>query len=103
MGVYAGSLIRRGRARSQPPRSPVASCCLADNTDTQNHDPSTPRDHCFDSGELGEYLGLSIRSIDRLRLSGAISYRCFGHQIRFAPEDIDQFLAQSRVAEGASS
>jgi predicted DNA-binding transcriptional regulator AlpA len=72
------------------------------NLDTGNHDPSAPRTRCLDSEELGEFLGLSVRSIDRLRQSGALTYLRLGNQtIRFAPEDIAEFVAKSRVVEGA--
>ena len=74
------------------------------NLDSAHHDPTLPVARCLDSQQLGEYLGLSVRSIDRLREGGAISYlRIGGGSIRFAPEDVVAFIAQSRVVEGASS
>jgi excisionase family DNA binding protein len=71
--------------------------------DNQNLHTSALHIRFLDTEELGEYLGLSGRTIDRLRQTGAISYRRFGHQIRFSPEDIAEFVAKSRVVDGASS
>jgi excisionase family DNA binding protein len=72
------------------------------NADNTNNHTSTPSTRCLDTEELGEYLGLSGRTIDRLRQTCAISYRRFGSQVRFSPEDIAEFVAQSRVVEGAA-
>ena len=56
---------------------------------------------CIDSDELGEVLGLSSRTIDRLREAGAITYRRFGkNQIRFAPEDVAEYIERCRVIGG---
>jgi excisionase family DNA binding protein len=73
------------------------------NADIANNHTSTPSTRCLDTEELGEYLGLSGRTIDRLRQTGALSYRRFGSQVRFSPEDIAEFVSKSRVLEGASS
>jgi excisionase family DNA binding protein len=67
--------------------------------DNANNHTSTSSTHCLNTEELGEYLGLSGRTIDRLRQTGALTYRRFGSQIRFAPEDVAAFVAQSRVLD----
>jgi excisionase family DNA binding protein len=82
---------------------PKAHAVYVQNTDNTNNRPSSSSTRCLDTEQLGEHLGLSGRTIDRLRQTGAISYRRFGHQIRFAQEDVAEFLAQSRVVEGVSS
>ena len=74
------------------------------NLDSGPHDLTLPVARCLDSQELAEFLGVSVRSLDRLREAGAISYlRIGGGSIRFAPEDVARFIAKSRVAEGAES
>jgi hypothetical protein len=72
-------------------------------TDIENHDTPAPINHCLDSEGLGVYCGLSIRSIDRLRQKGELSYRRFGSQVRFAPQDVAEFIAKCRVVERAES
>jgi hypothetical protein len=45
--------------------------------------------------ECAKALGLSVVSLDRLRLTGKIHARKFGHLVRFTPEDIQAFIDNS--------
>jgi excisionase family DNA binding protein len=67
-------------------------------THSENHQPSGVRPLCYDANEIAELLGVSVRSVDRLRESGALTYRRVGHQIRFTTQDLVEFLDRIRVA-----
>jgi excisionase family DNA binding protein len=44
-------------------------------------------------------LGVSTVTLDRLRKSGRLQFRKIGSQIRFLPEDLDAFIANSLTTE----
>ena len=66
-------------------------------TDNLNLQPpaATP---CLDGQDVAELLGVSTRTIDRLRESGALTFRRVGHQVRFVAEDVAEYLDRIRVS-----
>ena len=96
-------LVGRGLRVINPLEHRMPHAVFMQMTDSQHHDLSTPSTRCLDTEGLGQYLGLSARTIDRLRQSGELPYRRFGYQVRFAPEDVAEFVAKSRVVEGPNT
>ena len=48
--------------------------------------------------EAAKYLRLSERTIDELRANKSLAYHKVGGKVRFSKNDLDEFLARSRVA-----
>jgi excisionase family DNA binding protein len=67
-------------------------------THSENHQPPMPDAPCLDAQDVAEILGVSLRTIDRLRQSGSLTFRRVGHQIRFVPQDVADYLDRSRVS-----
>jgi excisionase family DNA binding protein len=53
---------------------------------------------CLDTQDVADFLGVSTRTVDRLRESGALTFRRVGHQVRFVPQDVADYLDRIRVA-----
>ena len=47
---------------------------------------------------LAKILGVSTRTVDRLKDSGALTFTRVGHQVRFSWHDIIRFLARNEVS-----
>jgi excisionase family DNA binding protein len=47
---------------------------------------------------LAKFLGVSTRTVDRLKDSGALTFTRVGHQVRFSWHDIIRFLAKNEVS-----
>ncbi len=47
----------------------------------------------FTKREAAEYLRLSVPTVDRLRLSGALAYIKVGKKVLFRKRDLDRFMA----------
>lgn len=45
-------------------------------------------------GEAAEYLGVSVRTLERAKVSGTISFIEVGRRVFFTPEDLDEFRAE---------
>jgi excisionase family DNA binding protein len=60
-------------------------------TDTRDHRP------LMDLPAVAERLGVNHRHVRRLVAERRIPYLKWGHLLRFDPDEIDRWLAQSRV------
>jgi len=50
--------------------------------------------------DAAELLSISTITLDRLRKKGELQYRKFGSLVRFLPEDIEEFVKNSKHSEG---
>ena len=61
-----------------------------------------PDKKLFSREEAAEYLGVSTRTLDRIRADGRIAYVKLGGsggRIAYLRDDIDAFIARQRVSE----
>ena len=54
-----------------------------------------PDQAAFDTRGAAAYLGISSRTVARLKASGELPHVTVGRQIRFRREDLDQYLART--------
>lgn len=52
----------------------------------------------FNSQDIAKALGISVRTLDRMRERGEMAWMRIAGQVRFRPEDVEQYLKAARKA-----